>query len=101
MPTEEKPVPIIIPPPMGEKELAEVVLDRQRAETTYATALKRYAYWVGPAILAVRTSLGLTQAQMAEALDVSDGFISNMETGKQTPSIVIAEKILDLQKRKP
>lgn len=38
----------------------------------------------------LRTDAGLTQAQLAEAMDVSRNTINSIETGRYTPSLPLA-----------
>lgn len=48
---------------------------------------------MGKRIAARRKSLGLTQNQLAEILDISNNHLSSIETGKQSPSF---EKFIKL-----
>jgi transcriptional regulator with XRE-family HTH domain len=44
----------------------------------------------------LRTSKNLSQAELAEKLDLSHGHITRLETGKFNPSIEVLKKIADL-----
>lgn len=43
-----------------------------------------------------RKALGLTQYELAEALNVEDKYISRIETGTSTPSFALLEKIANV-----
>ena len=44
----------------------------------------------------LRTSKGLSQAELAEKIELSHGHITRLETGKFNPSIEVLKKIADL-----
>ena len=48
---------------------------------------------LGARIKKLRNSAGLTQAQLAERVDISDEFLSRMERGAKAPSLHTAEKV--------
>lgn len=43
-----------------------------------------------------RKSLGLTQYELAERLNVEDKYLSRLETGTSTPSFALLEKLADV-----
>lgn len=47
-------------------------------------------------IIKVRTSLGLTQAQLGEALSYSDKSVSKWERGESVPDVYVLKRIADL-----
>ena len=50
---------------------------------------------LGNRIRKLRSQAGLTQAQLAERVDISDEFLSRMERGLKSPSLETAERIAD------
>lgn len=50
---------------------------------------------IGERIRAVRTARNLTQAQLAEALNVSPPYLSNIEQGKQAMGIKVLRDLCD------
>jgi len=48
---------------------------------------------LGARIKKLRNRAGLTQAQLAERVDISDEFLSRMERGAKAPSLHTAEKV--------
>lgn len=50
-------------------------------------------------IASIRTGLGLTQAEFAAALGISNGYVGDLETGRRTISLPLAIKLEKLTKR--
>lgn len=48
---------------------------------------------IGKRIQEVRTDKKISQAMLAELTDISDVYMSNLETGKRTPSLEVLVKI--------
>jgi len=47
----------------------------------------------GPAIRAIRKALGITQDELAISCDVTPGYMSNVESGKKSPSEALVSSI--------
>lgn len=62
----------------------------RKSKTASGTAL---GVRIGRNIKLARTRLGITQSQLAEALDVENATVSRIETGAQLPSIDRLEQI--------
>ncbi len=52
-----------------------------------------YKKIVGKKIKEIRKKLGMTQAQLAEKLDVEYKYVSRLETGTSSPSFTMLEKL--------
>lgn len=50
---------------------------------------------IGERVRLARTNQGMTQAQLAKALQVSPHFVSNIEQGKQTMSVITLSAICE------
>ena len=50
---------------------------------------------IGDKVRETRLNLGLTQVQFADKLNLSDNYISLVESGKKTPSIKFLDNIYD------
>jgi len=51
---------------------------------------------IGQNIRSARTQMGLTQGQLAEALDIENVTMSRIETGAQIPSITRLQQVADI-----
>ena len=57
--------------------------------------MDRYLKEVGDRIRQARTKKGLSQAQLAEIIDKTPPYVSNIEMGKQNMSIIVLYKIVN------
>ena len=55
--------------------------------------MDRYLKEVGDRIRQARTKKGISQAQLAEIIDKTPPYVSNIEMGKQNMSIIVLYKI--------
>lgn len=62
---------------------------------------KSLAYKLGVKIRILRKAAGITQAQLAEAADISVNFMGYIERGQRTPSIATLEQIAKALKVAP
>lgn len=53
---------------------------------------------IGALMIKARQDKGLSQAELAKALNVSTVHVSNIETGKGYPSLELLKKLLELIK---
>ena len=56
--------------------------------------MDRYLKEVGDRIRQARTSKGMSQAQLAEIIDKTPPYVSNIEMGKQNMGIIVLYKIV-------
>lgn len=64
--------------------------------TSKAASASSLGVRIGQNIRAARTQMGLTQGQLAEALDIENVTMSRIETGSQVPSITRLQQVANV-----